>query len=260
MLKIIDLLLLGYGAMGAALEHHWGNNCKITTIDPNNTHCLKGPEELPSSYNPDCIVFAVKPQSLAEIVPLYQKFCNQKCLFISVAAGIDLKFYQKILSEKAQIVRVMPNLPIMVGQGMTALFASDTVDQDNRDIAETLFNIAGKTVWLEDEALMDAVTAISGSGPAYFYWLVECLTIAGEKLGLPFDMAEKLARQTAVGAGAMLEQSSYSAATLRQQVTSPNGTTAAALDVLQTEFKASIEQATLAAFKRAKELAISVKK
>lgn len=256
------ILLVGCGAMGGALLKSWQNASSLSSFDfqviePMNSMYLKSIDELPESYSPMVVVFAVKPQILPAIIEPYKKFSGKECLFISIAAGMGLDFFHKNLGEKEAIVRTMPNLPVTVNQGMTALIARDQLRPAQKKMAEDLFVEAGKVLWIEDESLMNVVTALSGSGPAYFFRLVESLSQAGQKMGLTAEAAALLARQTAVGAGKMLEQlTDTPTTTLREKVTSPGGTTEAGLDIMNQNkaLDILIESVLVAATNRAQEL------
>jgi pyrroline-5-carboxylate reductase len=175
---------------------------------------------------------------------------------ISVAAGIRLADLAHWLGEGVAVVRAMPNRPALIGAGITALYAARAVDQSARAAVELVMSGAGATVWLTDESQMDAVTAISGSGPAYFFLLVEALEAAGLDLGLPRETARRLAVETARGAGRMAAESGESPAALREQVTSKGGTTAAALEVLEgAGVRGIFARAVAAAARRSAELA-----
>ncbi|MCE3230402.1 MAG: proC 1 [Alphaproteobacteria bacterium] len=225
-------LLVGCGVMGGALKQGWENAnapFDVVVIDPSHSQYLPNITAVPEDYVPDAVIFALKPQMLPETLPLYQRFSGQGCLFLSIAAGTSLSTYHTILGEEESIIRAMPNLPVIVGQGMTALATQRPLNEEHRALGEAVFETTGKVIWLDKESLMDVVTAVSGSGPAYFFRMVECLAAAGVVCGLPPDLAMALARQTAIGAGAMLEHASDTAADLRAHVTSRGGTTAAAL-------------------------------
>lgn len=233
-MKRAKFLLVGCGMMGGALKQGW--ECakapfEVVVIDPSNPAYFPDLKSLPGDYTPDLIIFAVKPQTLPEILPSYKHFSEKGCLFLSIAAGVNLDYYHKILGEDAHVIRAMPNLPVTIGQGMAVLVARSSLSEKKRLLGAAVFEVSGKVIWLEKENLMDVVTAISGSGPAYFFRLVECLAAAGIANGLPAEVAMFLARQTAVGAGAMLDQFPDTAMELRLRVTSPGGTTAAALKV-----------------------------
>jgi pyrroline-5-carboxylate reductase len=203
----------------------------------------------------EVIVLAVKPQVMSQVLGELKPVLQTNTLVISVAAGVTLAALRRGLGEQVRLIRAMPNTPALFGAGMTGLVADDGVEQRDRDRAGEILSSAGEIVWLEDESLMDVVTAVSGSGPAYFFALTEQLALAAESAGLAPAVAAKLARQTAFGAGTMLTRADQSAGQLREQVTSPGGTTEAALAVLSTGgFDDLIEQAVRAAVRRGREL------
>ena len=198
----------------------------------------------------DIIVLAVKPQSLQQLCRGLRSALTSKQLIISIAAGVSCASLQQWLGECA-LVRCMPNTPALIGEGMSGLFASEQVSVTQRQSVEQLLQAVGLTVWVEQEAKLDAVTAVSGSGPAYFFLLMEAMIAAGIKLGLSADEAEQLTLQTALGAARMAMLSAESAAVLRQRVTSPKGTTEAAIQCFQAGgFSVLIEQALQAAAAR----------
>lgn len=253
------LLLVGCGAMGGALKQGWERArapFEIIVIDPSNAQYLADVSALPDNYVPDVIIFAVKPQILVSILPLYRHFSEQGCLFVSIAAGVLLKTYQAILGEEESIIRAMPNLPATMGQGMTVLITRHFLSEHHRLMAEAIFKASGQVIWLDKEDLMDVATAISGSGPAYFFRMVECLAAAGSACGLPAEVSLRLARQTAIGAGAMLQNLPDTPTDLRIRVTSPGGTTAAALNAFdhQDAFAKMTQAAVKAAIQRGQEL------
>jgi pyrroline-5-carboxylate reductase len=180
---------------------------------------------------PDVILFAVKPQALAEIAPAYQRF-SKSVVFLSIAAGCTIHSLQTLLGPEAAIVRCMPNTPAAIRRGVTVACANAGASGDQRALCTRLLEAVGEVVWIEDENLMDAVTAVSGSGPAYLFLLAEELAAAGIAVGLPRDLAERLARLTVTGAGALLATTHLSPSELRENVTSPGGTTEAALKIL----------------------------
>jgi pyrroline-5-carboxylate reductase len=205
----------------------------------------------------DTLVLAVKPQVVdlvcAELAPV---IAERLPLVISIAAGIPIARLRERLGPLARIVRAMPNTPALLGAGITGWTAGGDVSRADRDEAESILRACGETVEIEHEALMDAVTAVSGSGPAYFFLLTEALTQAGIAQGLPPTTAEKLARATCAGAGQMLASSTDAVTLLRERVTSPGGTTAAALKQLREDgFDALINRAVAAATARGRELA-----
>lgn len=209
----------------------------------------------------DVVVLAVKPQTMettaATIRPALEK---DPFLVISVAAGIRLSALERWLSPETPIVRVMPNTPALIQAGAAALYANAAVNDEQRELAEGILRSVGLALWLEDESSMDAVTALSGSGPAYIFLIMEVLEKAATKLGLEQEQARLLTLETVFGAAKMALESKHDAATLRQQVTSPGGTTEAALKVLMQEgnIEATFEQALTAARQRSIELAKSL--
>lgn len=214
--------------------------------------------DLPDTLTAEVVVLAVKPQVMAEIVPPYGRFAGPGTVFLSIAAGKTLAFFHGLLGADAAVVRAMPNTPAAVGRGMTVLCAAPNVDDHQRAVCATLVEGIGAVAWIEDEVQMDAVTAVSGSGPAYVFHLVEALAEAGTQAGLPPDLAMTLARQTVAGAGELLYQAPEDAAVLRRNVTSPGGTTAAALDVLMAPadgLPPLMRRAVEAAARRSRELA-----
>jgi len=205
----------------------------------------------------DAVVLAVKPQIIAQVArELAQVVSRQRPLIISIAAGIRETALRNWLGEDTAIVRAMPNTPALVQSGATALYANPRVSDDQRNLAESILRAVGLALWVKDESLMDAVTALSGSGPAYFFLFMEALQSAGKQLGLPEETARLLTLQTAFGASKMALESSDDAATLRRRVTSPGGTTERAIEVLQQhDFETIVRQAVEAAAERSRELA-----
>lgn len=206
------------------------------------------------------LVLAVKPQVMHEVATQIAEQVQQtKPLVISIAAGVREMDIQKWLGGNIAIVRTMPNTPAMVQSGATALYPNKVVKQSQKDLAETILRAVGLTVWVENEAQLDAVTALSGSGPAYFFLMIEALQEAGVDMGLSEEQAHLLSIQTAFGAAKMTLESSEAPAVLRQRVTSPGGTTERALDILEKrEFRQIINQALTAARDRATELATAL--
>lgn len=203
----------------------------------------------------DVLVMAVKPQVIDRVLASLSGAVGAGTLVVSVAAGIPLDRLSRGLGGHDRTVRAMPNTPALYRAGITGLTAGSGVTAEDRARAEAVMKAAGQVVWIDDESLMDAVTAVSGSGPAYFFALTEQLAAAGARAGLPPEIAEQLARQTAVGAGVMLAQSDTDAAELRRRVTSPGGTTAAALKSLEEDgFARLIEKAVDAAVVRGRAL------
>jgi pyrroline-5-carboxylate reductase len=261
-------LLVGCGKMGGAMLEGWLKQgipaSDIKVIEParsqGHVHDISAKVEvvdtlaqIPASFVPDIVIFAVKPQVMAEVVPGYTKF--EKAVFLSIAAGKTIAFFEKALGKGRAVIRSMPNLPAIVGLGAMVAYPNAHVSALQKAAVEKLLAANGKVFWIKDESLLDAVTAISGSGPAYLFHFIECLEQAGKKLGLPDELASALAYLTIQGSTELAVQSDKSASELRVQVTSPKGTTQAALDVLMPELQPLLERATDAACKRSKELA-----
>ncbi len=203
----------------------------------------------------DVIVLAVKPQVMRSVCEQLAPHLTANQLIISIAAGVNSASLSQWLGARA-IVRCMPNTPALIQQGVSGLYANAQVTEKQRTQAQQLLSAVGLAVWLEDESLIDAVTAVSGSGPAYFFLLIEAMTKAGVALGLPAEIAAQLATYTAQGAANMACQSTLDAAQLRQQVTSPNGTTEAAIHAFQSGgFVELVETAVHSAALRSQELA-----
>ena len=192
-----------------------------------------------------------------EVLPAYRRFAGGGTLFLSIAAGKTLGFFARHLGAAAAVVRAMPNTPAAIGRGIAVACASRSVARRSARLAERLLGAVGEVGWVEDEALIDAVTAVSGSGPAYVFLLIECLAKAGVAAGLPEALALRLARATVAGSGELARLSPESAARLRESVTSPGGTTRAALDVLMAPdgLEPLLTRAVLAAARRSRELA-----
>ncbi|NNJ18661.1 pyrroline-5-carboxylate reductase [Pseudomonas putida CSV86] len=203
----------------------------------------------------DVVVLSVKPQAMKAVCEALKPSLKPGQLVVSIAAGITCASMKKWLGAQP-IVRCMPNTPALLRQGVSGLYATDEVSVEQRQQAEQLLSAVGIALWLDSEAQLDAVTAVSGSGPAYFFLLIEAMTAAGEKLGLSRETASKLTLQTALGAAHMAVSSDVDAAELRRRVTSPNGTTEAAIKSFQANgFEALVEQALGAAAHRSAEMA-----
>jgi pyrroline-5-carboxylate reductase len=218
--------------MGGAMARGWKATHRVLAYDPVAT-IPEGVEQVemldPTALPRDLVVvLAVKPQMFDAIQATLAPF-GPETLFVSLMAGISLNRLRAGLGEGKRIVRTMPNTPAAIGRGITAAFAGADIGQDQRDQAEQLLRVAGDVVWLSSESDMDIVTAVSGSGPAYFYRFTEALARAGTEAGLPADLAMRLARATFTGAGALAEQREEELSALRVEVTSPGGTTAAGL-------------------------------
>ncbi len=265
------VLLAGAGKMGAAMLSGWlarGLDPKSVFVqepslssdaaDLVRRHGLRADAQYTSLQSaPAVIVVAVKPQVMDQVFPPLAKLAGPKTLVVSIAAGKSIASFEKHLAAGAAVIRAMPNTPAAIGRGITAAVGNMHVTPFQKADCEALLRAVGDVVWVEDEALIDAVTAVSGSGPAYVFLLTECLAEAGCVAGLDADVAMKLARATVAGSGALMDASPLDAATLRQNVTSPGGTTAAALGVLMREqggLKDLMIKAILAAKKRGREL------
>ncbi len=204
----------------------------------------------------DAIVLAVKPQVLPDVFEEIQDLVTDQQLIISIVAGIPTSQIAAHLKSNPPIVRTMPNTPALIGLGITGMYARVNCTLAQRELTQNLMESAGEVVWLDRENLLDVVTAVSGSGPAYFYYLVECLRKAGARLGLPADVAARLALHTAYGASAMAVQSDLDVTELRQRVTTKGGTTEAAMERLNAgHFEELIDAAIAAATRRGQELA-----
>ena len=262
------IVLVGAGNMGGAMLAGWLKSgvpgSAVTVLDPAPSDAMKqqlaeaGARHLPKApegFVANILVLAVKPQVMDAVLPDLAGTVGRETVVVSVAAGKTIASMEQHLGPAA-MVRAMPNTPAMIGRGVTGAFANPAVTDAQRDVVHRLLKVSGPVEWVDSEAAINAVTALSGSGPAYVFYLVECMAEAGRKAGLPADLAMRLARETVAGAGELLHQSPDDASRLRQNVTSPGGTTAAALSVLmagdgmQPLFDAAIE----AARQRAEEL------
>lgn len=260
-----NILLVGCGKMGGALLRRWQELTlykDICIVEPGPINVLAAKQvqtfdKIPPAFKPNVIVMAIKPQIMPDVTKLYKDYAAQGALILSIAAGMPVKFFERELGRKAAVVRAMPNTPASIGQGISVACPNHNVTKTQKALATKLLGSVGEVMWVEDEKLLNPVTALSGSGPAYVFLLIEALTAAGRKIGLDAKMAERLARQTVIGSAALAADSSnVSAAKLRQNVTSPNGTTAAALQVLMQDdaLQKLFEKALAAASRRAEEL------
>lgn len=259
------LVLLGCGKMGSAMLEGWLARglpaASVWVQDPYPSDWLKATGvhinvDLPPA--PAIVLVAVKPQMMAEALPALKQMGNGKTLFVSVAAGTPISFFEQTLGAQTPVVRAMPNTPAAISQGITAIVGNVHAGAAGLDEAEVLLSAVGQVVRLTDEGQIDAVTGVSGSGPAYVFHMIETMAAAGVAQGLPEALAMQLAQATVAGAGALALQSEETAAQLRVNVTSPNGTTQAALDVLMDEkdgFPALLRRAVAAAADRSRELA-----
>ncbi|MCI5078401.1 pyrroline-5-carboxylate reductase [Oricola sp.] len=245
-----SVVLAGCGNMGFAMLEGWLASKALAAsdafvVEPNETlrtraaalgvTTVAAAEELPETLSPAMVVLAVKPQVMDAVLPAYAALAAKGAAMVSVAAGIRIDRFEQAFGDGTAVIRVMPNTPAAVGAGMMVICANPATSADQLDFARTLMAASGETAIIEDEALMDAVTAVSGSGPAYLFHMIEALTEAAKAAGLPDDLAGLLAGQTIYGAAVYARQSGVAPGTLREQVTSPNGTTAAALSVLMGE-------------------------
>lgn len=258
------LILLGCGKMGSAMLAGWLDRglpaSSVWVIDPKPSDWVRAQgvhlnAALPE--HPAIVLVAVKPQMMGDALPTIAEFGGGDTLFVSVAAGTSIAEFERILGAATPIVRAMPNTPAAVGRGISALIGNASAADDDLDLADSLLSAVGQTVRLASESQIDAVTGVSGSGPAYVFLLIETLAAAGEAQGLDADLAMQLAKATVAGAGALAEAAEDSPAQLRVNVTSPNGTTQAALEVLMDDdagFPPLLQKAVAAATNRSREL------
>jgi pyrroline-5-carboxylate reductase len=261
------IVLAGAGKMGGAMLSGWlaqGLDAnRVAVIEPYPSGEIKALPATGVRLNPApqdlgavaALVVAVKPQMFREAGPPLRSFAGSSTLVVSIMAGITIASIRQVCG--GSVVRAMPNTPAAIGRGITVAVAAGNVSAAQRAVADALLRATGSVEWTGDETLMDAVTAVSGSGPAYVFLLAEELARAGVEAGLPPELATKLARQTVAGSGELLHRSELDAATLRRNVSSPGGTTAAALEVLMGEggMQSLLTRAVAAATKRSRELA-----
>ena len=264
---IKTVVLVGAGKMGSALLQGWIriglDPGRITVLEPHPSPEIAALASRGLTLNPTgvapatIIVVAVKPQVAADVVPGLVPWIGPGTLVASIMAGRTLRGMERVLPRDTAVIRAMPNLPAAIGRGITVAVPNAAVTASQRALADRLLTAIGAVEWIADEILLDAVTAVSGSGPAYVFLLAELLARAGTAAGLPAGLATRLARATIAGSGEMLDQSPLTAETLRHNVTSPGGTTAAALEVLTGDdgLGALMTRAVAAATKRAGELA-----
>lgn len=262
------LVLIGAGNMGGAMLNGWldagMDPSTIVVVDPKpseamaarlasaGVRCESAP---PEGLIAGILMLAVKPQLMDAVLAGLSGLVGPQTVSLSIAAGKTIAYFEERLG--GAVVRTIPNTPAMVSRGITGAVANAAVSAEAKAEIDKLLSVCGPVEWVEDEALIDSITAVSGSGPAYVFYVVECMAEAGRKCGLPADLAMRLARATVTGAGELMHQSPDGAAILRQNVTSPNGTTAAALAVLMAEdgIQPVFEKALLAAADRSRELA-----
>lgn len=264
------LLLVGCGKMGSAMLSGWlGTGIAAAGVDvvepfgapqfekAAGVRIAADPDGLPADYDPQVVVFAVKPQSMDEVLPHYRRFAKPGTLFLSIAAGTTIAVFERYLGGEAAIVRSMPNTPAAIGQGITVACPNAQATKAQVDLAQALLAAIGEATVVDDEGLLDIVTAVSGSGPAYVFLLIESMAEAGIASGLPQHLAERLALVTVAGAGQLALQSDDPPHQLRENVTSPGGTTHEALQVLMADegLHALMFKAISAALRRSRELA-----
>ena len=265
------LLLVGCGKMGAALLEGWLARGVapdgVTVVEPfaesvagfsaRGVRHFGSLDDVAADLAPAVILFAVKPQQMDEVAAACAGLAAPGTLAVSIAAGRTIGYFEGQLGESAAIVRCMPNTPAAVGRGMTVLCANPSVRATQRDLAGALMAAVGEVAWVEDEAMLDAVTAVSGGGPAYVFLLIECLAEAGVQAGLPANLSMRIARATVAGAGELVHRSDAPASRLRENVTSPAGTTLEALEILMAPdgLQPLMTKAIAAATRRSRELA-----
>jgi pyrroline-5-carboxylate reductase len=265
------LLLVGCGKMGGALLVGWiecgVKPSEVTAVEPTpaaaqaaaacGVRVLGETAALEPDFAPAVILLAVKPQQMDRVLAGGRRFAGEGTVFLSIAAGKPIGYFETGLGPAAAIVRAMPNTPAAVGRGMTVLVANARTSPAQRELCERLLSAAGEVAWVEEERLLDPVTAVSGGGPAYVFLLIETLAQAGVEAGLPADLAMRLARVTVAGAGELVHQASEPASRLRENVTSPGGTTLEALKVLMAPdgLQPLMTRAIAAASRRSRELA-----
>ena len=264
------LLLVGCGKMGGALLSGWlesGLVDSCAVVEPNEEAAAGfaghgtvmfcgSAADLPPDLEPEVVVLAVKPQAMDAVLPDYRRYAP-RAVFLSIAAGKTITYFEQVQGANAAIVRSMPNTPAAVRRGFTVFCPNRNVGAEQRAACDQLLAAVGGVAWVEDEGLLDAVTAVSGGGPAYVFLLIETLAKAGVAAGLSEDLATAMARATVAGSGELARQSSEPASQLRENVTSPGGTTLEALKVLMAPdgIQPLFDRAIAAATRRSRELA-----
>lgn len=271
MFQNTSLLLIGCGKMGGSVLIGLLKNGfpaqNICVAEPNEAiretltekgiRCAADASAL-TDFDPDIVFLAVKPFLIGQVIDGVKPFTDKGSVVLSIIAGRQIGWFKEKLGTNAVIFRAMPNTPAAVGKGITGVTSCGLADEAQKKMAESILRSCGEVVRLDSESQIDAVTAVSGSGPAYLFYLTEALTQAAKAVGLSDENAGKLARETIIGSAALMAESSETPAVLRQNVTTPNGTTAAALEILmnpQNGFEPLLTQAVKAAEKRSKELA-----
>ncbi|HET6157150.1 MAG TPA: pyrroline-5-carboxylate reductase, partial [Dongiaceae bacterium] len=266
-----SLLLVGCGKMGGALLRGWLSRgvpgTQVFVVDPaprdlddvqaRGVTVVTAIDQLPAGLQPGIVLLAIKPQFMDEALPAYRRFVRPGTVFLSIAAGKTVAYLKAKLSADAAIVRSMPNTPAAVGRGMSVILKDSSISAATLALCGQLLSAVGKVGWIEDEDQINAVTAVSGGGPAYVFLLIECLAEAGRAAGLPADLAMQLARETVTGSGDLAHQSTESATKLREAVMSPKGTTIEALAVLMAPdgLQPLLTRAIAAATRRGREIA-----
>ncbi|HEY3146742.1 MAG TPA: pyrroline-5-carboxylate reductase [Dongiaceae bacterium] len=265
------LLLVGCGKMGGALLRGWlsrgvpGKNVFVVDPAPRGLEDVQARgvtivaaiDQLPAGLQPGIVLLAIKPQFMDEALPAYRRFAKRGTVFLSIAAGKTVAYLKSKLGADAAIVRSMPNTPAAVGRGMSVILRDPSIPVVTLDLCGQLLSAVGKVGWIDEEDQINAVTALSGGGPAYVFLLIECLAEAGRAAGLAPDLAMQLARETVVGSGELAHQAAETATQLRQAVMSPKGTTIEALAVLMAPdgWQPLITKAIAAATRRGREIA-----
>ena len=265
------ILLVGCGKMGSAMLSGWLGigvaNAGVVIVEPMglpldfvrnpSVKVVTSANEIVKGLNPEVVVFAVKPQQMDKVVPNYQKFVHSDTVFLSIAAGKNINYFESKLGREVAIVRAMPNTPAAIGQGITVCCSNPSTNKLQSELCRQLLLSIGEAIEVRNEDLIDAVTAVSGGGPAYVFLLIECLAKAGINAGLPPELSNRLALITVSGSGQLALLSDESPQTLRENVTSPGGTTLEALNILMAEdgLQHLMTRAIAAATKRSRELA-----
>ena len=265
------LVLVGCGKMGGALLRGWLSRgvpgTDVFAIDPaprdlddvqaRGVTVVTEFAKIPANLKPGIILLAIKPQFMDEALPAYRGFADQGSVFLSIAAGKTVAYLKEKLGPKAVVIRSMPNTPAAVGRGMSVLLRDPKVPAGTQELCGQLLSAVGEIGWIDQEDQINAVTAVSGGGPAYVFLLIECLAEAAKQMGLPSDLAMKLARETVTGSGELARQSSESATKLREAVMSPKGTTLEAINVLMAPdgLQPLMNKAIAAATQRGREIA-----
>ncbi|MBE7638072.1 pyrroline-5-carboxylate reductase [Sneathiella sp. P13V-1] len=266
----MSVLLVGCGNMGGAMLGGWieqnikPNNIVVVDPSPDNLEkaqklgcrSFSSPLLIEEGYVPDVIIFAVKPQVIGDVMESYKEFAREGALIISIAAGTKIQKFQEQLGQDAAIIRTMPNTPAAIRQGMMVSCGNEHVTEEHKKLCDILMEAIGETAWVEDEDDIDRVTGLSGSGPAYVFYMIESMIKAGVAAGLSEELSTLLAKTTVAGAGQLAIHSTEDVSKLRENVTSPGGTTAAGLQVLMAEdgLAPLMEKTVAAAIVRSKEL------